>query len=105
MLKISVIVPVYNAGFYLRDSLDSLLNQTMLEDIEVIMVDDGSNDNSRYIIEEYALDHENFFAYHKKKEGLTFARNFGMDLANGEYIAFLDADDYIPPMLMRSYIK
>ena len=97
MVKISVIMPVYNVEDYIEESLNSLLNQTLLDDIEVIMVDDGSIDNSRYIIEKYALDYENFHAYHKKNEGPGIARNFGIKKAKGEYIHFLDADDYIAP--------
>jgi glycosyltransferase involved in cell wall biosynthesis len=97
MVKISVIMPVYNVEEYIRETLDSLLNQTMIDDIEVLMIDDGSTDDSRYIIEEYALDHENFHAYHKKNEGQGIARNYGMELARGEYVHFMDADDYIPP--------
>ncbi len=94
--KISVIVPVYNVEDYLEECLDSILNQSMIDYIEVIMVDDGSADNSRYIIEKYALDYENFHAYHKENEGQGIARNYGMKYAKGDYISFIDADDYIP---------
>ena len=97
MIRISVIMPVYNVEKYLRDSLDSLLYQTMIDDIEVIMIDDGSTDNSRYIIDEYAQNYDNFHAYHKKNEGQGIARNFGLDIARGEYVHFMDADDYLPP--------
>ena len=69
--KISVIIPVYNVEDYIDETLTSLLNQTMIDDIEVLMIDDGSTDNSRYIIEKYALDYENFHAYHKENEGLS----------------------------------
>lgn len=95
--KISVIVPVYNVEDYLEECLDSILNQSIIDDVEVIMVDDGSTDNSRYIIEKYALDYENFHAYHKENEGQGIARNYGMEHAKGEYISFIDADDYISP--------
>ena len=61
-IKISVILPVYNTENYLEEALDSILNQTMIDDIEVLMLDDGSSDDSRYIIEKYALDYENFQA-------------------------------------------
>lgn len=94
--KISVIVPVYNVEEYLEECLESILNQTIIDDIEVIMVDDESTDNSRYIIEKYAFDYENFHAYHKENEGQGIARNYGMKQAKGEYITFIDADDYIP---------
>lgn len=97
MFRISVIIPVYNVEDYLEDTLNSLLNQTMINDIEVIMVDDGSTDDSRYIIDEYAKNFDNFYAYHKNNEGPGIARNYGLDLAKGEYIHFMDADDYLPP--------
>ena len=95
--KISVIIPIYNVEDYLEDTLDSILNQTILDDIEVLMIDDGSTDNSRYIIERYALDYENFFAFHKENNGQGVARNFGLKHAKGEYIHFLDSDDIIIP--------
>ena len=95
--KISVIVPVYNVEEYIKETLDSLLSQSMIDDIEVILVDDGSTDESRYITERYALDYDNFHAYHKENEGQGIARNYGLKLAKGDYIHFLDSDDYIPP--------
>lgn len=97
MPKISVILPIYNVEPYLEECLDSILNQTMIDDIEVIMVDDGSSDDSRYTIERYALDYDNFHAYHKENEGSGIARNYGLEKANGEYIHFCDPDDYIKP--------
>lgn len=96
MVKISVIIPVYNVEKYIEEALNSILNQTLIDDIEVIMVDDGSTDNSRYIIERYALDYPNFHAYHKENEGQGIARNYGLKLAKGDYIHFFDSDDYIP---------
>ena len=95
--KISVILPIYNVEPYIEECLDSILNQTMIDDIEVIMVDDGSSDDSRYVIERYALDYDNFHAYHKENEGSGIARNYGLEKANGEYIHFCDPDDYIKP--------
>lgn len=95
--KISVIIPVYNTGDYLEETLMSLLNQTIIDDIEVLMIDDGSSDDSRYIIEKYALDYDNFHAYHKENEGQGVARNYAMQFAKGEYIHFFDSDDYLPP--------
>ena len=96
MVKISVILPIYNVEDYLEETLDCLLNQTIISDIEVLMIDDGSTDNSRYIIEKFALDYENFHAYHKVNEGQGIARNYGLQFAKGEYVHFLDSDDYIP---------
>ncbi len=95
--KISVIIPVYNTEDYIEETLMSLLNQTMIDDIEVLMIDDGSSDDSRYIIEKYALDYDNFHAYHKENEGQGVARNYALEFASGEYIHFLDSDDYLPP--------
>ena len=95
MKKISVIFPVYNVEFYVKEALNSLLNQTMIDEIEVIMVDDGSTDSSKYIIEEYAEKYENFYAYHKENGGLSSARNYGMQYAKGEYIHFFDSDDLL----------
>ena len=93
--KISVIIPIYNVERYIEETLNSLVNQTIFDDIEVLMIDDGSTDNSRYIIEKYALDYDNFHAFHKKNEGQSVARNFGLEYAKGEYIHFLDSDDLI----------
>lgn len=95
MKKISVIIPVYNVESFIKETLNSLLNQTIVEDIEVIMVDDGSTDSSKYIIDEYAANYENFYAYHKENGGPGPARNFGMKYAKGEYIHFMDSDDLL----------
>ncbi len=95
--KISIIVPVYNNENYLPETLYSILKQSMIEEMEVVMIDDGSTDNSRYIVEEYALDYDNFYAYHTKNEGTSIARNLGFELAKGEYVMFLDSDDIILP--------
>lgn len=103
--KISVIMSVYNTEDYLEETLISLLNQTMIDDIEVIMIDDGSTDNSRYIIEKYALDYDKFYAFHKENEGQGIARNYGLKLAKGEYIHFLDSDDYLPPKAYETLYK
>lgn len=97
MVKISVIIPVYNVEDYLEETMESIVNQTVFSDIEVIMIDDGSTDDSRFLIEKYALDYENIHTYHKQNEGQGVARNYGLKLAKGEYIHFMDSDDYIPP--------
>lgn len=92
--KVSIVVPVYNVELYLRECLESLVNQT-LSDIEVIMVNDGSTDSSPQIMDEYAEKYPNFNAYHKSNGGLGNARNYGIQFANGEYLAFVDSDDYL----------
>lgn len=94
MAKVSVIVPVYNVEKYIRKCLESLANQT-LTDIEVIIIDDGSTDNSAEIIKEYTKKYSNMKYYYKENGGLSDARNYGMAYATGTYIAFLDSDDYI----------
>lgn len=91
--KISVIIPVYNVEKYIDRCLKSVVNQT-LKDIEIIIVNDGSQDNSELIIKKY-LPSEKIKYFKKENGGLSSARNFGIKYANGEYIAFLDSDDYI----------
>lgn len=95
--KISIVVPIYNIENYLPETLNSILKQSMIEEMEVLMIDDGSTDNSRDIVEEYALDYDNFFAFHKSNEGPSIARNLGIELSKGEYVMFLDSDDIILP--------
>ncbi len=95
MPKVSVIVPVYNVEKYIEKCLDTLVNQT-LEDIEIIIVNDGSKDNSKKIIEKYIEKYPRKIKYlDKENGGLSDARNYGMPYAKGEYIAFLDSDDYV----------
>lgn len=98
---ISVVVPVYNVEKYLRECLDSILAQTY-QNIEVILVDDGSKDSSGVICDEYAQRHENFRVVHKENAGLGMARNTGLEYVNGEYVTFVDSDDYIAPELIET---
>lgn len=92
--KVSVIVPIYNVEKYLDECIVSLLNQT-LEDIEIILVDDESPDNCPKMCDEYANKDKRVKVIHKKNGGLGFARNSGLDVATGEYVAFIDSDDFI----------
>lgn len=93
--KVSIVVPVYNVEKYLRRCLDSLVNQT-LEDIEIIVVNDGTKDNSQIIIDEYVEKYPNkVYGYIKENGGLSDARNYGMKYVKGEYVAFVDSDDYV----------
>lgn len=94
MPKVSIIVPVYNVEKYLRKCLDSLVSQT-LKDIEIIIVNDGSPDNSDKIIDEYTKKFPNFKSYIKENGGQASARNYGLKKASGEYIGFVDSDDYV----------
>ncbi len=91
---ISVIVPVYNVEKYLRDCLDSIVNQTY-KNLEIILVNDGSKDSSGAICDEYKNKDKRIQVVHKENGGLSSARNVGLDIAKGEYISFLDSDDYI----------
>lgn len=95
--KISVIIPIYNTEDYIEETLLSVINQTIFDEIEVIIVDDESTDNSKYIIEKYALDYSNIQVFHQKNEGQGISRNYGLSKSKGEYIHFLDSDDYLPP--------
>lgn len=95
MPKVSIVVPIYNVEEYIEKCIKSLLNQT-LQDIEIILVDDGSTDNSGNIAKKYADENPNKIKYYRKENGgLSDARNYGIPYATGEYIAFLDSDDYI----------
>ena len=95
MPKVSIIVPVYNVEKYIEKCLESLVNQT-LEDIEIIVVNDGSKDNSKEIVEKYLEKYPKKMVYLEKENGgLSDARNFAIPYAKGEYVAFLDSDDYV----------
>lgn len=97
MPKVSVIVPVYNSEQELRDCLDSLVEQTE-KDIEIIVIDDGSIDNSPEIEAEYQKKYPNVKVYRNERNlGQSETRNRGIELAEGDYIAFLDSDDYVNP--------
>jgi len=91
---ITVIVPVYNVEKYLSKCIDSILNQTYTN-LEIILVDDGSQDDCGQICDEYARKDNRIKVIHKENSGVSQARNIGIDNANGEFIAFVDADDYI----------
>lgn len=93
-MKVSLIIPVYNVEKYVEKCLQSVERQTY-KDIEVIIVNDGSTDNSHKIVDEYVKKNENFQCYSIENRGLGGARNYGMEQAQGEYVCFLDSDDYI----------
>lgn len=92
--KVSVIIPVYNAGCYLKLCLESVINQTYKE-LEIIIIDDGSTDLSWEIITEYAKRDNRIRAFTQENQGQSAARNFGIKIATGEFIMFIDSDDYI----------
>ena len=93
-IPISIIVPVYNVEPYLRQCLDSILGQTFTN-FEVVLVNDGSTDNSGFICQEYARLDSRFKYFEKENGGVSDARNSGLDLAQGDYVTFLDADDFL----------
>lgn len=92
--KVSVIIPVYEAEPWLRECMDSVINQT-LKEIEIICVDDGSPDNCGKILDEYASKDNRITVIHQENQGVSVARNSGLELAHGEYITFVDSDDYL----------
>lgn len=93
-IKISIIVPVYNVADYIRECLDSLVNQTY-QNIEIILVDDGSTDLSGQICDEYAKKDRRIIVFHKTNGGLVSARKAGIRIATGEYVTYVDSDDWI----------
>lgn len=96
MPKVSIIIPIYNNEKYIGRCLDSLLAQT-LEDIQVLMVNDGSTDSTEEICLEYARQHPNFEYHYKENGGSASARNVGLEHATGDYVGFVDSDDYVEP--------
>lgn len=101
MPEISVIVPVYNVEQYLPQCLDSIINQTF-KDIEIICINDGSTDNSGKILEQYAQKDDRIKIIHQENQGLSVARNNGMAQAIGEYVSFIDSDDFIHPKFIET---
>ena len=103
--EISVIIPVYNAEKFIIKCLDSVINQTF-QDIEIICIDDCSTDNSKQILKDFASKDSRiktiFFDKNKKQGG---ARNAGLDIAQGKYVTFVDADDYIEPTMLEKMYK
>lgn len=93
-VKISIIVPVFNVEKYLRECLNSLVKQT-LKDIEIICVDDGSTDNSSKILEEFQAKDARIKIIHQKNLGISAARNSALEIAQGEYVGFVDSDDWV----------
>jgi len=104
MAEITVIVPVYNVEKYLRRCIESILHQTY-NDIEIIMVNDGSTDKSGDICDQYQTKYKNITVFHKENGGLSSARNFGLERANSPYISFIDSDDWISKDMYEHMIK
>lgn len=102
--KISVAIAVFNSSTYLRKTIDSVRNQTY-KNLEIILVDDGSTDDCPAICDEYAQNDSRIKVIHKKNEGLFSSRNVGIDNATGEYITFLDGDDWIEPIMYEKMLS
>lgn len=92
--KVSVIVPIYKVEKYLKKCIDSIINQTY-SNLEIILVDDGSPDNCGVICDEYAKKDSRIRVFHQKNSGLSAARNIGTKFASGDYVAYIDSDDYV----------
>lgn len=101
---VSIIIPVYNCVDRLRTCLESIVKQTY-SDIEIILVDDGSDDGSGRICEEFAILDTRIYVYHQNNEGASAARNKGLSLAHGKYIQFVDGDDYIASNMTEKLVK
>lgn len=104
MEKVTIIIPIYNVEKYLREAIESAINQTY-KNLEIILVDDGSTDNSGRICDEYISVDERIKVIHKKNGGLSDARNAGLDNCTGEYIMFLDSDDFLEPDAVENMHK
>lgn len=104
-MKVSIIVPVYNVENYLAKCLDSLVGQT-LQDIEILVINDGSKDRSEVVIEEYVRNFpDKIKAFTKENGGLSDARNFGIERASGEFIGFVDSDDYVMETMFEEMLQ
>ena len=103
-IKFSIIVPAYNVADYIGDCLDSILNQTY-KNFEVLVVNDGSTDNTHNICEYYKNKDSRILVFNKTNGGLSDARNYGMKRATGEYIVFIDSDDYIHTNSLEEFSK
>ena len=102
--QVSIIIPVYNVEPYLRQCLDSVLGQTF-KNFEVLLVNDGSTDNSGFICQEYVEKDNRVRYFEKENEGVSSARNFGIKHSRGEYITFIDSDDWVEPNYLEIFYK
>jgi glycosyltransferase involved in cell wall biosynthesis len=104
-LKLSIIVPIYKVEQYLGKCVDSLLNQDLPhEEYEIILVDDGSPDGCPAMCDEYASTHDNVRVVHRENGGLSAARNSGIEVAQGQYVQFVDSDDYLEPNVLKTLV-
>ena len=105
MYEVSVIVPVYNVQNLLSKCVESLIHQTIFQQLEIILVDDGSNDACGDLCDNYSRQYENIQTFHKINGGVSSARNYGLSHAKGEYIAFVDADDSVEPFYYETLLQ
>ena len=103
MAKVSIIIPVYNTGNYLYKCVESVLNQTY-KDIEIIIIDDGSKEETAQICDEIAKEDKRIRLIHKQNEGVSVARNIGLDMVTGDYVGFIDSDDWIDLDMFESLV-
>lgn len=101
---VSIIVPIYNSGKYLRRCLESLKFQTY-SNIEVLLIDDGSVDSSKEICEEYVNKYDFIKYFYKENSGVSSARNFGLSKSTGNYISFVDSDDWVEPTYIETLLN
>ena len=102
--KISVIVPVYNAKNYIEKTLNSILSQS-IDSLEIIVINDGSTDGSKDILDYYDKTYSNIKVIHQENKGVSISRNLGILLATGEYIGFVDSDDLLDEKMYESMYK
>ena len=105
MYEVSIIVPVYNVQNLLSKCVESLIHQTIFQRLEIILVDDGSNDACGDLCDNYSRQYENIQTFHKINGGVSSARNYGLSHAKGEYIAFVDADDSVEPFYYETLLQ
>ncbi len=101
---LSIIIPIYNSEIYLQRCLDSLVSQTD-KNFEVILIDDGSTDDSANICEHYCSSNYNFKYFHQKNAGPSAARNLGIKYAKGEFISFIDSDDFVSSSYVEKILR
>ena len=103
-MKASVIIPIYNTGRYLRSCIESIIRQTH-RDLQIIMIDDGSDIHTAAICDEIAASDHRIELVHKRNEGVSKARNTGLDMATGDVVCFVDSDDSIEPDMIETMIE
>lgn len=104
LVSVSIIVPIFRVELYLRECIESLISQT-LKDIEIILVDDGSDDGCAQICDQYAERDSRIKVVHKKNGGLDSARKAGIAIASGKYVGYVDGDDWIEPFMYERMVE